>query len=264
MNQATSLCIAWIGVTLVVIAPCRSEAWQTTDTAAVIETRITERWLNSRQSPRFTPYITATSWVRLDSVSESASGDRRLYAALRAHTLYKRDVNYLIEDGKVVIIDEFTGRKMPGRRWSDGLHQAIEAKEGVDVEEENQTVATVTYQNFFRMYKKLAGMTGTADTEATEFKKIYKLDVVVVPTHKQMIRIDHPDMVYRSEQEKFNAVVQEIQECYEKGQPVLVGTTSVEKSERLSRMLKKEGIRHNVLNAVNHEAEASIIAQAGR
>ncbi|HWP57418.1 MAG TPA: preprotein translocase subunit SecA [Candidatus Acidoferrales bacterium] len=184
--------------------------------------------------------------------------------ALKAHALFKRDVDYVIKDGEVIIVDEFTGRLMPGRRWSDGLHQAIEAKEGVRIREENQTLATITIQNYFRMYKKLAGMTGTADTEATEFKKIYKLDVVVVPTHRKMIRIDHPDVVYRSEKEKFDAVVEEIEECHKKGQPVLVGTTSVEKSERVSRMLKKKGVRHNVLNAVNHEAEASIIAQAGR
>ena len=184
--------------------------------------------------------------------------------ALKAHTLFKRDVEYVIKDGEVIIVDEFTGRLMPGRRWSDGLHQAVEAKEGVRIREENQTLATITIQNYFRMYKKLAGMTGTADTEATEFKKIYKLDVVVVPTHKKMIRIDHADMVYRSENEKFDAVVEEIEECHKKGQPVLVGTTSVEKSERVSRLLKKKGVKHNVLNAVNHEAEASVIAQAGR
>jgi preprotein translocase SecA subunit len=184
--------------------------------------------------------------------------------ALKAHALFKRDVDYVIKDGEVIIVDEFTGRLMPGRRWSDGLHQAVEAKEGVRIREENQTLATITIQNYFRMYKKLAGMTGTADTEATEFKKIYKLDVVVVPTHRKMIRLDHPDVVYRTEKEKFDAVVGEIEECHKKGQPVLVGTTSVEKSERVSRLLKKKGVKHNVLNAVNHEAEASIIAQAGR
>jgi len=187
-----------------------------------------------------------------------------VHQALKAHALFKRDVDYVIKDGEVIIVDEFTGRLMPGRRWSDGLHQAIEAREGVHIREENQTLATITIQNYFRMYKKLAGMTGTADTEATEFKKIYKLDVLVIPTHRKMIRKDNPDMVYRSEEEKFNAAVEEIESCHEKGQPVLVGTTSVAKSERLSRMLKKNGVRHNVLNAVNHEAEASIIAQAGR
>jgi preprotein translocase SecA subunit len=184
--------------------------------------------------------------------------------ALKAHAIFKRDVDYVVKDGEVIIVDEFTGRLMPGRRWSDGLHQAVEAKERVHIREENQTLATITIQNYFRMYKKLAGMTGTADTEAPEFKKIYKLDVTVVPTHRAMVRDDLPDMVYRSDNEKYEAVVQEIEERNQKGQPILVGTTSVAKSERISRMLKKKGIKHNVLNAVNHEAEASIIAQAGR
>jgi preprotein translocase SecA subunit len=184
--------------------------------------------------------------------------------ALKAHAIFKRDVDYVIKDGEVIIVDEFTGRLMPGRRWSDGLHQAVEAKERVRIREENQTLATITIQNYFRMYKKLGGMTGTADTEAPEFKKIYKLDVVVVPTHRNMIRADNPDVVYRTDREKFDAVVNEIEERNKKGQPILVGTTSVAKSETLSRLLKKKGIRHNVLNAVNHEAEASIIAQAGR
>src|SRR5204863_308556 len=174
------------------------------------------------------------------------------------------DVDYVVKDGEVLIVDEFTGRLMPGRRWSDGLHQAVEAKEGVKIERENQTLATITIQNYFRMYAKLAGMTGTADTEAVEFKKIYKLDVVVMPPNKPMHRVDHPDVVYKSEREKFDAVVEEIKECHAKGQPVLVGTTSVEKSERVSKLLKKEGVKHNVLNAINHEAEANIIAQAGR
>jgi preprotein translocase SecA subunit len=184
--------------------------------------------------------------------------------ALKAHAIFKRDVDYVVKDGEVIIVDEFTGRLMPGRRWSDGLHQAVEAKERVHIREENQTLATITIQNYFRMYKKLAGMTGTADTEAPEFKKIYKLDVTVVPTHRAMVRDDLPDVVYRSDNEKYEAVVQEIEERNKKGQPILVGTTSVAKSERISRMLKKKGIKHNVLNAVNHEAEASIIAQAGR
>jgi preprotein translocase SecA subunit len=184
--------------------------------------------------------------------------------ALKAHAIFKRDVDYVVKDGEVIIVDEFTGRLMPGRRWSDGLHQAVEAKERVHIREENQTLATITIQNYFRMYKKLAGMTGTADTEAPEFKKIYKLDVTVIPTHRTMIRDDLPDVVYRSDNEKYDAVVQEIEERNKKGQPILVGTTSVAKSERLSRLLKKKGIKHNVLNAVNHEAEASIIAQAGR
>jgi preprotein translocase SecA subunit len=184
--------------------------------------------------------------------------------ALKAHAIFKRDVDYVVKDGEVIIVDEFTGRLMPGRRWSDGLHQAVEAKERVHIREENQTLATITIQNYFRMYKKLAGMTGTADTEAPEFKKIYKLDVTVIPTHRKMIRDDLADVVYRTDNEKYDAVVQEIEERNKNGQPILVGTTSVAKSERLSRMLKKKGIRHNVLNAVNHEAEASIIAQAGR
>ena len=184
--------------------------------------------------------------------------------ALRAHTLYKRDVNYLIEEGKVVIIDEFTGRKMPGRRWSDGLHQAIEAKEGVTVEEENQTLATVTFQNYFRMYKKLAGMTGTADTEATEFHQIYKLDVTVIPTNKPIIRKDLPDLVYKNEKGKFRAVLADIEDCYKRGQPVLVGTISVEKSEVLASLLREKQIPYNVLNAKQHQREAGIVAQAGR
>src|SRR6266550_404237 len=184
--------------------------------------------------------------------------------ALKAHAIFKRDVDYVVKDGEVIIVDEFTGRLMPGRRWSDGLHQAVEAKERVHIREENQTLATITIQNYFRMYKKLAGMTGTADTEAPEFKKIYKLDVTVIPTHRAMIRQDLADVVYRTDNEKYDAVVQEIEERSKKGQPILVGTTSVAKSERISRMLKKKGIKHNVLNAVNHEAEASIIAQAGR
>jgi preprotein translocase subunit SecA len=184
--------------------------------------------------------------------------------ALRAHTLYKRDVNYLVEDGKVVIIDEHTGRKMPGRRWSDGLHQAIEAKENVEIEEENQTLATVTFQNLFRMYNKLAGMTGTADTEAAEFHQIYKLDVVTIPTNKPMIRQDNSDLVYKNERGKFKAVLEEIKQRHAKGQPILVGTISVEKSEILASLLRKNGIPHNVLNAKFHMREAEIVAQAGR
>ena len=184
--------------------------------------------------------------------------------ALRAHALFKRDVDYVVKDGQVIIVDEFTGRLMPGRRWSDGLHQAVEAKEGVAIERENQTLATITLQNYFRMYRKLAGMTGTADTEAAELKKIYELDVVVMPSNRVLARIDHPDVVYKSEREKFDAVAAEIADCNERGQPVLVGTISVEKSEKLGRLLKKHKVKHNVLNAINHEAEANIIAQAGR
>ncbi len=184
--------------------------------------------------------------------------------ALKAHTLFKRDVDYIIKDGEVIIVDEFTGRLMPGRRWSDGLHQAVEAKEDVKIESENQTLATITFQNYFRMYKKLAGMTGTADTEAEEFAKIYNLEVVVVPTNEPMIRVDNPDMVYNTEKAKFNAVIKEIEELHQKGQPVLVGTVSIENSEVLSHLLKKKGIPHSVLNAKYHENEAEIVAQAGR
>ena len=184
--------------------------------------------------------------------------------ALRAHTLYKRDVNYLVEDGKILIVDEFTGRKMPGRRWSDGLHQAIEAKEEVEVQEENQTLATISYQNYFRLYKKLSGMTGTADTEAEEFHKIYNLDVTVVPTNRPMLRQDHHDVVYKNERGKFRAVLADLEDCHKRGQPVLVGTVSVEKSEVVASMLRKKGIPHNVLNAKQHEREAHIVAQAGR
>ncbi len=184
--------------------------------------------------------------------------------ALKAHYLFKKDVDYVVKNGQVIIVDEFTGRLMPGRRWSDGLHQAIEAKEGVKIESENQTLATITFQNYFRMYRKLAGMTGTADTEAEEFAKIYNLDVVVIPTNKPMIRKDYPDVIYKTERAKFNAVIKEIEECHRRGQPVLVGTISIEKSERLSKMLKKKGIPHSVLNAKYHEKEAEIIAQAGR
>ena len=185
--------------------------------------------------------------------------------ALRAHALYQRDVDYMIKDGQVVIVDEFTGRMMPGRRWSDGLHQAVEAKEGVKIERENQTLATITFQNYFRMYKKLAGMTGTADTEAAEFNQIYKLDVNVIPTNRDMIRDDRADLVYRTAQEKWNAVVEEIREAQLRGQPVLVGTVSIEKSEMLSKLLNRPPrVPHVVLNAKYHEREASIVAQAGR
>src|ERR1700684_4137314 len=188
-----------------------------------------------------------------------------VYQGLRAHTLYHRDVEYVVKNGEVIIIDEFTGREMPGRRWSDGLHQAVEAKEGVKIERENQPLATITFQNYFRMYKKLSGMTGTAETEATEFDNIYKLDVIVIPTNKQMQRLENPDVVFRTEKEKYFAVADEIQKLAEKGQPVLVGTTSVEKSERIDQLLKKKGIKnHVVLNAKFHEREAEIVAQAGR
>jgi preprotein translocase subunit SecA len=198
-----------------------------------------------------------------------------VYQGLRAHTLFERDVDYVVKDGEIVIVDEFTGRQMPGRRWSDGLHQAIEAKEGVKIERENQTLATITFQNYFRMYKKLSGMTGTAETEAPEFDKIYKLEVVSIPTNKTLIRVEHSDVVYRTEAEKFeatvNGIVQEdgtrasgIRQYYESGQPVLVGSISIEKSEAIAELLKKAGIPHQVLNAKQHEREAKVIAQAGR
>jgi preprotein translocase subunit SecA len=184
--------------------------------------------------------------------------------ALRAHTLFKRDVDYLVKDGEVIIVDEFTGRVMPGRRYSDGLHQALEAKEKVKIERENQTLASITFQNYFRMYKKLAGMTGTADTEAAEFKKIYNLDVLVVPTNMPMIREDHNDLIYKTEMEKINAVIKEVKSLNKEKRPVLIGTISIEKSESLSTHLTRSGVKHHVLNAKNHEREAEIVAQAGQ
>ena len=187
-----------------------------------------------------------------------------LNAALRAHALYRRDVEYIVRQGEVIIVDEFTGRTMPGRRWSDGLHQAVEAKEGVKVREENQTVASITFQNYFRLYAKLSGMTGTADTEAFEFQQIYGLEVVVIPTHKPMIRKDHSDLVFLSEHDKFQAILEDIQDCAKRGQPALVGTTSIETSERLAKLLVDAGIAHEVLNAKQHEREAHIVAEAGR
>ena len=187
-----------------------------------------------------------------------------LNAALRAHAIYKRDVEYIVRSGEVIIVDEFTGRTMPGRRWSDGLHQAIEAKESVRVREENQTVASITFQNYFRLYKKLAGMTGTADTEAPEFLQIYGLEVVVIPTHRPMIRKDHADFVYLTQKDKFEAIIDDIKDCVQRSQPVLVGTTSIETSEFLSGLLSKQGFAHQVLNAKQHEREAHVIAQAGR
>ena len=183
---------------------------------------------------------------------------------LKAYALFGKDVDYVVKDGQIIIVDEFTGRLMPGRRYSDGLHQALEAREGVRVEQENQTLATITFQNYFRMYEKLAGMTGTADTEAEEFAKIYGLDVMLIPTNKKMVRLDHSDVIYKTEREKFQAVVEEIKELAEMERPVLVGTVSIEKSERLSKMLAKEGVKHSVLNAKNHEKEAEIITQAGQ
>jgi preprotein translocase subunit SecA len=187
-----------------------------------------------------------------------------LNAALRAHAIYQRDVDYIVRDGEVIIVDEFTGRTLAGRRWSDGLHQAVEAKEGVPIQRENQTLASITFQNLFRMYKKLAGMTGTADTEAYEFQSIYGLEVVVIPTHRPMVRKDEADVVFLKQQPKYDAIVEDIKECYERGQPVLVGTASIEMSELLDGLLKKQGVPHEVLNAKQHEREAHIVAQAGR
>ena len=184
--------------------------------------------------------------------------------ALRAHAMYKRDVDYVVKDGEVIIVDDFTGRLMPGRRWSEGLHQAVEAKEGVKIEAENQTLATITFQNYFRMYGKLAGMTGTADTEAGEFAKIYDLEVMVIPANQSMVRVDNPDQIYKTTKEKYNAVIEDIIDCDKRSQPVLVGTISVEKSEHISSLLKKKGVKHNVLNAKYHEKESEIVSQAGR
>ncbi len=216
--------------------------------------------------------VTDEGWVKVEGLlgigniadPENWPLKHHVETAIKAHALYRKDVEYVIKEGEVIIVDEFTGRMMPGRRWSDGLHQAIEAKEGVKIERENQTLATITFQNYFRMFKKLAGMTGTAETEAEEFENIYKLDVVVIPTNMVMRRIENPDIVYRTEKEKYFAAADEIQQLATRGQPVLVGTTSVEKSERLSDLLKKKGIKHVVLNAKFHEREAEIVAQAGR
>jgi preprotein translocase subunit SecA len=205
-------------------------------------------------------------WTGISNVyeMEHAAEAHQINQALRAHALWLRDKDYIVRDGEVIIVDEFTGRTMPGRRWSDGLHQAIEAKEGVAVQQETVTLATITFQNFFRLYDKLAGMTGTALTEAEEFHKIYKLEVVPIPTHQPMVRLDEPDLIYKGEDGKYRAVVDEIAERYKKGQPILVGTTSIEKSERLSRQLDKLGVQHSVLNAKLHEREADIIANAGQ
>src|SRR3989449_4838225 len=187
-----------------------------------------------------------------------------IHKLLQAHVLYEKDVDYVVQEGQVFIVDEFTGRLMPGRRWSDGLHQAVEAKEGVVVREETQTLATITIQNYFRMYEKLAGMTGTAETEETEFYQIYKLEVVVIPTNRPVRRVDKHDLVYKTRREKYTAVIEEIERVHKRGLPVLVGTVSVDVSETLSRMLKRRGLKHEVLNAKLHQREAEIVAQAGR
>jgi preprotein translocase subunit SecA len=216
--------------------------------------------------------VTDSGWETIEkllgigNIADAENWELKHYVetAIKAHALYKRDVEYVVKDGEVIIVDTFTGRLMPGRRWSDGLHQSIEAKEGVNIRKEDQTLATITFQNYFRLYKKLSGMTGTAETEAAEFEKIYKLEIVVIPTNKPMRRLENPDVVYLSEKSKFKAVAENIDELHKKQQPVLVGTTSIEKSERLSGILQRKGVRHVVLNAKFHEREAEIVAQAGR
>jgi len=216
--------------------------------------------------------VTDSGWETIEkalgigNIADAENWELKHYVetAIKAHALYKRDVDYVVKDGEVIIVDTFTGRLMPGRRWSDGLHQSIEAKEGVNIRKEDQTLATITFQNYFRLYQKLSGMTGTAETEAAEFEKIYKLEIVVIPTNKPLLRIENPDVVFRTEKEKYKAVADNIAELHEQKQPVLVGTTSIEKSERLSAILQKKGVKHVVLNAKFHEREAEIVAQAGR
>jgi preprotein translocase subunit SecA len=216
--------------------------------------------------------VTDDGWVTIEkelgigNIADAENWELKHYVetAIKAHALYRRDVDYVVKDGEVIIVDTFTGRLMPGRRWSDGLHQSIEAKEGVTIRKEDQTLATITFQNYFRLYQKLSGMTGTAETEAAEFEKIYKLEIVVIPTNMVMRRLENADVVFRTEKEKYKAVADNIAELHEKGQPALVGTTSIEKSERLSAILQKKGVRHVVLNAKFHEREAEIVAQAGR
>jgi preprotein translocase subunit SecA len=240
----------------------------------LIETLESKTWTGDYVVDEKTRAITVTDegWEKIEkllgigNIADPENWDLKHHVetAIKAHALYKRDVEYVVKEGEVIIVDEFTGRLMPGRRWSDGLHQAIEAKEGVTIRKEDQTLATITFQNYFRLYKKLSGMTGTAETEAAEFDKIYKLDIVVIPTNRPMRRIEYPDVVYRTAKEKYFAVADEIAQLHEKRQPVLVGTTSIEKSELLSEILKRKGVRHVVLNAKFHEKEAEIVAQAGR
>ena len=240
----------------------------------LIETLETKTWSGDYVVDEKARAITVTDegWERIEkllgigNIADPENWDMKhhIEVAIKAHTLYKRDVEYVVKDGEVIIVDTFTGRLMPGRRWSDGLHQAVEAKEGVQIRKEDQTLATITFQNYFRLYKKLSGMTGTAETEASEFESIYKLEIVVIPTNRSMLRIENADIVYRTEKEKFAAVAEEIDRLHAEKQPVLVGTTSIEKSERLSDILKRKGVRHVVLNAKFHEKEAEIVAQAGR
>ena len=226
----------------------------------ILEEKHRSAWLTEQGEEK------VESALRIDNINDLRHYEVKhaIEQSLKAHVVFQRDKDYVVKDGKVVIVDEFTGRLMPGRRWSDGLHQAVEAKEKVRIERENQTLATVTYQNYFRMYDKLAGMTGTADTEAPEFSKIYSLEVVVIPTNRQLVRAEHEDIVYRTQEEKWRNVAYDIKECQERGQPVLVGTVSIEKSELLAKRLKKLKVPHEVLNAKHHEREARIIAQAGR
>ncbi len=240
----------------------------------LIETLETKTWTGDFVVDEKARAITVTDegWEKIEkllgigNIADPENWDLKHHVevAIKAHHLYKRDVEYVVKEGEVIIVDEFTGRLMPGRRWSDGLHQAVEAKEGVAIRKEDQTLATITFQNYFRMYKKLSGMTGTAETEAAEFDKIYKLDIVVIPTNRPMLRIENSDVVYRTAKEKYFAVADEITRLHEAKQPVLVGTTSIEKSELLSEILKRKGVRHVVLNAKFHEKEAEIVAQAGR
>jgi preprotein translocase subunit SecA len=240
----------------------------------LVETLETKTWTGDFVVDEKARAITVTDegWEKIEkllgigNIADPENWDLKHHVevAIKAHHLYKRDVEYVVKDGEVIIVDEFTGRLMPGRRWSDGLHQAVEAKEGVAIRKEDQTLATITFQNYFRMYKKLSGMTGTAETEAAEFDKIYKLEIVVIPTNRPMLRIENPDVVYRTAKEKYFAVADEITRLHEQKQPVLVGTTSIEKSELLSEILKRKGVRHVVLNAKFHEKEAEIVAQAGR
>jgi preprotein translocase subunit SecA len=240
----------------------------------LIETLETKTWSGDFVIDEKARAVTVTDegWEKIEkllgigNIADPENWDMKhhIETAIKAHSLYKRDVQYVVKDGEVIIVDEFTGRLMPGRRWSDGLHQAVEAKEGVQIRKEDQTLATITFQNYFRLYKKLAGMTGTAETEATEFENIYKLDIVVIPTNRQMLRIENPDVVYRTVKEKYFAVADEIERLHAAKQPVLVGTTSIEKSELLSDILKRKAVRHVVLNAKFHEKEAEIVAQAGR
>ncbi len=240
----------------------------------LVETLETKTWSGDFVIDEKARAITVTDegWEKIEkllgigNIADPENWDLKHHVevAIKAHHLYKRDVEYVVKEGEVIIVDEFTGRLMPGRRWSDGLHQAVEAKEGVSIRKEDQTLATITFQNYFRLYKKLSGMTGTAETEAAEFDKIYKLDIVVIPTNRKMLRLENPDVVYRTSKEKYFAVADEITRLHEAKQPVLVGTTSIEKSELLSEILKRKGVRHVVLNAKFHEKEAEIVAQAGR